>query len=280
MGTKRSGPALGLGGMGPLVAFVSVFTLGGLVPTVVESWDGWREVWTDQLFAESFFFSLRIAFTSAALSTALGFVLALFVHALGGWQHALAQVFRLPLILPHLSVAFLVLLAWTPSGVLASLWHALGLGDGSAVVSPVLYSGQGWGIVVAYVLKEVPFLMVLVLAALAQLDPRLLLTARNLGAGPVQRFRTILFPHCFGSLQTGFIITFLYSLGAYEIPFLVGESKPSMVSLRVVSALFHRDVAEHPRARAFLILLFLFCLAILFLYLKSTSRIGAAGRKL
>lgn len=279
MGTKRSNPALKVG-LWPLVTFVSVFTLGGLVPTVVESWEGWREVWADRLFAESFLFSLRIALTSAVLSTALGFVLALFVHSLSGWQHALAQVFRIPLILPHLSVAFLVLLAWTPSGVLAGLWHTLGWGDGAQVVSPVLYSGQGWGIVVAYVLKEVPFLMVLVLAALAQLDPRLLVTARNLGAGAVQRFRTILFPHCFGSLQTGFIITFLYSLGAYEIPFLVGESKPSMVSLRVVSALFHRDVAEHPRARAFLVLLFLFCLAILFLYLKSTSRIGAAGRKL
>ncbi len=256
----------------PLLVFAGVLTLAGILPSLVGSLEGWGELAADPRFLSSFAFSLWVATVSSLGATIAGLLLSLAIYNLKGAQRVFAQVYRIPLILPHLTVAFLTLLIWTPSGFLASGLHSLGLLDDPQILGPVLYSGWGWGIILTYLLKETPFIMVLVLASLGQMDSQLVLAARNLGAGRWQIFRQVFWPQCFGSLQTGFIIIFLYSLGAYEVPFLVGESYPPMVSIQLYGSLFKQDPSQRAKALAFLIVIFVFSLVFLYAYFRASKK--------
>lgn len=60
-----------------------------------------------------------------------------------------ALVYKIPLILPHIAVAFVVLVVWSQSGILASVAHWLGLIRSMNEFPNLLYSGWGIGMILA-----------------------------------------------------------------------------------------------------------------------------------
>ncbi len=282
-----------------LVPFVLLFG-GGLALAVAQSlgwflplpwpplwaplWEGGRfaaylQVLTPR-YAGSFVLSIGVALASALLSVAGGALLAWFVwrlpRRLGPW----AVVYKIPLILPHIAVAFIVLVFWSRSGLVAALcWH-LGLIDRAAGFPSPLFNGTGLGMVMAYVYKETPFVVLLAHAALRRLDERLIQAARMLGGSRLQIFRAVVLPHLAPVLRTTFIILFCYTFGAFEIPYLLGESTPGMLSIEVWNLYFQRDLAERPVAMALLTLMFLFAAACIVVYARLARRLGAGMRKL
>ena len=277
-----------------LSVFVLLMTLGGVIPPVLDvfgGWEGrsfspagsfpvWRALITTPGFMESLIFTIYVAFVSAAASCLAGVFLAWSVWSLPGSLRNVAGLYRVPVILPHITAAFLTILLWGPTGVAARVLYGLGLVRDSGDFSFILYGGWGGGIILAYWFKETPFVMLLLLSALSQMDRRLLLTAANLGGGRWQTFRSLIWPVLRPSVHTAFLILFLYSAGAFEIPFLLGESRPSMVSIRLYNLLFDKNVGERPVAMAFLLLFFVFCLVFLGLYLRITGKPRYQGRKI
>jgi len=149
-------------------------------------------------------------------------------------------------------VGFLVVLVLGPTGVLAAALAPLF--GGGPLPSPVR-SSTGAGIVVASVLKEAAFVVLWVRGSLDRLDPRLVPTARMLGAGRWQTFREVLAPVVVPSAAVAGLIVFLYSLGAWELPFLLGPSDPQALSLFVLDARDHGSAADRSVAAAALTVL-------------------------
>jgi putative spermidine/putrescine transport system permease protein len=81
-------------------------------------------------------------------------------------------------------------------------------------------------------------------------------------------------------LHTAFLILFLYTFGAFDIPYLLGESRPAMVAMRVYSLYFERDLANRPTAMALLVLMLLLAVAFIALYARASARLGAGERRL
>ena len=157
------------------------------------------------------------------------------------------MVYKIPLILPHIAVAFLVLVFWTKSGFVSSICFHLGWVQRPGDFPSVVYGGTGLGMILAYLYKETPFVILLAWAVLKRLDPRLIQTAYMLGAGRWRVFRRVVLPHMRHVLHTTFIILFLYGFGAFDIPFLVGESSPGMLSIEAFNLYFRRSLADRPR---------------------------------
>lgn len=277
-----------------LTLFVFLMTLGGIIPPVLDvfgGWEGrsfslagsapvWNALFTTPGFMESLLFTFYVALVSAAASCLAGVFLAWGVWSLPANLRPIAGLYRVPVILPHLTAAFLTILLWGPTGVVARVFFGLGILRGTGDFSFILYGGWGGGIILAYWFKETPFVMLLVLSALSQMDRRLLLTAANLGGGRWQTFRSLVWPVIRPSAHASFLILFLYSAGAFEIPFLLGESRPSMVSIRLYHILFDKNIGERPAAMAFLLLFFVFCLVFLGLYLRIAGNPPYRVRKL
>lgn len=274
-----------------LVPFVVLF-LGGLGLAVMQSLGFWLpfpheggllsaygELLNPYLL-KSMGLSLYVALISSLVSVAIGSVLAYAVWRLPEHLERAAVVYKVPLILPHIAVGFIVLVFWSKSGLFSSLAYHAGLLEKPAQFPSVLYGGYGLGMILAYVYKEIPFMVILGYAVLKRMDPQLVATARMLGAGEVYTFFRVVLPHMTRTMNMAFIILFLYAFGAFDIPFLLGESSPGMLSVEVFNLYFRRDLVNRPTAMAVLVCMFLFSLVFIVLYTKLASRLKHRERKL
>lgn len=246
---------------------------GGLV-------DAYAVILSDPSFFASAGFSFGVALASAAGSVAAATFLAYRVWQLPKRMAGASLVYKIPLILPHIAVAFVVLVFWSQSGILASLAHALGLIQSMQEFPNVLYSGWGVGMILAYTLKGTPFAMLLILALLVRFDVRQIQTAAMLGASKSRIFFAIVMPRLAPALHTSFIILFLYSFGAFDIPYILSESRPGMLSLHVFDLYFKHDLARRPEAMAILTLMFGFAVLFIIAYSKTVTRLENGVRKL
>lgn len=277
----------------PLLApFTGIFA-AGLCLTVLQSLglflptasDGptLEHYWTvlgSAAMRRSLTFTLYVSLVSALGSVSLGTALGYMVWKLPTRLRQAAVVYKVGLILPHVAVAFLVLLCFGQTGLLASLAHTLGLAPTPQDFPQLLYAGDGLGMILAYMFKGTPFAMLMVLAVLFGFDTRLLQTAAMLGAGPLETFRRVTLPRLLPAMHSAFIILFLYAFGAFDIPFLLGESRPGMLSMRVYDIYFQKDLDDRPQAMAILALMFAFAALFTMLYNALARRVDDRGRKL
>lgn len=278
--------------LSPLLIPLALLFLGGLAMTVAQSLGFWLPVPHEGgLFAAyeellrphilaSAAHSLWVAAVATAISVALGAVLAYLIWRLPERLERLSVVYKVPLILPHIAVAFIVLIFWSQSGIMASIGHHLGLVNTVQDFPSVIHGGSGAGMILAYVYKEVPFVIILAFAVLKRLDPRLVQTAAMLGAGPATIFFRVALPHMRPALHTASIILFLYAFGAFDIPFLLSESSPGMLSMEVYNLYFRRDLINRPVAMAILVCMVIFSLGFIVAYTRIAARLSGKDRKL
>lgn len=210
-----------------LVALVSLF--GGAIVGAVRvslvplaqpaSLEAWRGLIHDPAFADAVTFTVRIAVLSTFLAAAVALALALVIRHRGTFVRS---VLALPVPVPHLIVATVAVLWLAPGGLADRLL-------GGPPVTLIRDRG-GLGIVLVYVYKEAPFLLLLVLAALGRAHREHEEAAAALGVTPFQRLRWVTWPAVRSPLVVGSIVVFAFVLGAFEVPLVVGPSYPSTIA--------------------------------------------------
>lgn len=233
-------------GLTPALALWGLFGSGLVHTAVLGASPGAWQTLASPAMVSTALFTLGYSFLSALGAVIGGTVLALVLPP------AESRGSRFWLALPPATVGFLVVLVLGSTGILASLLSPL---TGALPLPSPVRSSTGAGIVVAAVLKETAFVVLWVRGTLDRLDARLIPAARMLGAGPVQVFREILAPVVLPSAGVAGLIVFLYALGAWELPFLLGPSDPQALSLFVLEARDHGDSFDRTVAAAALTVL-------------------------
>jgi len=113
-----------------------------------------------------------------------------------------------------------------------------------------------------------PFMILPIHAAIERVPPKLLEASADLGARPLQTFRTVLLPLAFPGVVAGSIFTFSLTLGDYIIPQLVG---PPGLYIGTMVNLQQGSVGNLPMAAAFTAV----PIVILTIYLWVARRLGA-----
>jgi putative spermidine/putrescine transport system permease protein len=113
-----------------------------------------------------------------------------------------------------------------------------------------------------------PFMILPIQAAIERVPPKLLEASADLGARPLQTFRTVLLPLAFPGVVAGSIFTFSQTLGDYIIPQLVG---PPGLYIGTMVNLQQGSVGNLPMAAAFTAV----PIVILTIYLWVARRLGA-----
>ena len=81
-------------------------------------------------------------------------------------------------------------------------------------------------------------------------------------------FLRVTLPLCMKSILTAFLIIYVFSLGAYEMPFILGATKPKALPVLAYVAFQNPDLRTRPRAMAVNgIIIFLSLLAVLVYHL-------------
>ncbi len=210
----------------------------------------YKDLFRSTDFVRSLALTVYVAGTATTLAAFAGLALALLLRHMFRGIFLIRLLVQLPLPVPHLVAAIGVGLLLTQSGLLARLLHALGLVTTPADMLPLVYDRAAFGIIVTYVWKEIPFITLVMLAALHSVGNDLECMARNLGASSWQTLRYVTLPLVAPALLGAATIVFAFTFGAFEVPLLLGQSYPRVLAVEAFIRFGDTDLAVRPAALA------------------------------
>lgn len=210
----------------------------------------YKEVLQRSDMLESVAFSIKTAFISAAFATLMGVFLGglcvMRKRAEGGFM----RVVQLPIIVPHVVAALFMVNIFSRNGILARVCCMLGMINDQQQFPMLIYDANGVGIIMAYLWKEIPFIVYFVIALMANINGNFGEAAINLGAGKWTAFCRITLPLCKNTIISGFLIIFVFALGAYELPLILGATTPKALPILAYQQYIHPDLRNRPYAMA------------------------------
>jgi putative spermidine/putrescine transport system permease protein len=204
----------------------------------------------DPDFLQSLMLTLYVALSSTAIAGAISIAMAIFLLSLSEKNRLVHFIFQIPLTVPHLVIAVAMVFMLTPTGLFSRVVVKLGLIDSSAAFPLLVNDRWGIAIILTYVWKEIPFITLMILAVLRRSGVELLEVGRTLKAGRWQRFRYITLPTISPSLGAAGLIVFAYTFGAFEVPFLLGQTYPMMLPVWAYKNYSDVDLLARPEGIA------------------------------
>ena len=135
-----------------------------------------------------------------------------------------ASVIMIAILLPFWTSILVRTYAWMVllqnNGHVNKLLMAVGV-----VTAPLRLMYNEAGVTIGMVQILLPFAILPIYASLQNIDPRLHLAARGLGAGGWQRFWTVTFPLSLPGVGAAAILVFVQALGYFVTPALLGGSR-------------------------------------------------------
>ncbi len=237
--------------------------------------DAYREVLGSRQFLDSLLLTFYVAGVSTIVATVLAVLAALALRRSSG--RISSVVFQVPITIPHLVAAVGMALVVSQTGLGARLAASLGLIGEPAEFPALLYDRYSVGIILTYVWKEVPFIALVVLAGLRGVAGELEEVARTLGANAWQRFWYVVFPVISPGIVAASLIVFAFTFGAFEVPFLLGRSYPTILPVMAYDEYRSVNLTDRPAAMAINVLITLITALSAALYLRLSRRFG--GRR-
>lgn len=283
--SHRRGPAIVLG-LAPALAVLAVLFIGPLLVALVQSL-GYAPMYRVRTFPSlryyttvlaSSRFRLAVLYTSyyalvpTIVSTVLGVALAVVLDRRGRRVRLLSLFFRLPLVVPYLVGAAMVVALYANGGLLARVLYAVGLIESTGEFPRILFSAGGWGVMLVYLFKQVPFTFIVVSAVLAGVGPEYEEAARTLGATRARAFRYVVLPRIMPGIVTSSLLVFAFNFQSYETPYLLGTTFPTTLPVEAMRRFTVPDVTRRPEAMAYLVLTTVLSGIVLFLYLRAYRR--------
>jgi putative spermidine/putrescine transport system permease protein len=175
-----------------------------------------RVIWT----------TVQICVLTTALALLIGYAVAYAAVHLRGWR---GEVFLFCVLLSFWLSVLIRAFAWLTllqsRGVVNTALMELGFID-----APLSLIRNEFGVVLGMVHYMIPYATLPLYANMKGIDPRLVPAARGLGAGPVQAFVKVYLPMSLPGLISAGILTFIFSLGFYVTPALLGGGKTIMIA--------------------------------------------------
>ncbi len=285
-GRWRPGPGLRIALLlAPALAIVVLLYGGGLVMGLLQSF-GWLpflkqrqlgsaaygRLFADPGFIASLQLTFRLSLTATIVSAVLAVAAALLIRATRRGRRAVTLLFQLNLPVPHIVGGAAMLLLLAQSGTIARIATAAGLIEAPSDFPPMVNDRFGWGILAEYIWKEVPFIGIVVLAALQGGIAEYEEVASSLGATAWQRFRYVIVPLVTPAVLSTSIIVFAFTFGSFEIPFLLGQPFPTVLPVLAFRAYNNPDLSFRADAMAISMIIALLISVLVLAYLHLSNR--------
>jgi ABC-type spermidine/putrescine transport system permease subunit I len=210
-------------------------------------------------------FSVWVTLVSVAVVLGLGYPLALYLRfAQGSLPALLAVMFTIPLFVPVVIASFAMITFLVNHGFVSTVLFRLGVEKFPALV----YNATG--IVLTEVWATLPFAVLILGAGLQAIDDSLIDGARDVGAGRLRTFLSIILP--LNAVPTLIAVTLLFItiFGSFTIPYLVGGNAPQMLGVTMTNYL--TQYLRRSDAVTMAVLAFLIAATVGIVYVTSVSR--------
>jgi len=227
----------------PGVGFILFFIGSSIFLTLVQSFglfsitgksvftlENWKAILQTRESMDSLFFSLKMGLLSSIGTVVVAFPIALFFRKGGTGKGILGSIIKVPLFIPALVAAFLILNLISYHGLVNTALIRLNL-----INEPLrmLNDKFGWGVVFIQIWKNLPFVLLIVMAALASIRDDTIDAAKNLGAGYWSVFFRIYVPLSMPGILVSMILMFIKAFGDFPICSVAGPIYPSSMAQRM-----------------------------------------------
>jgi spermidine/putrescine transport system permease protein len=192
-----------------LASFREPGEFGGLAPWNGASFEAYRFLLTDIIYAEIFARSLLVAVLTTLICLVLAYPLA--------WLIARSPKRRRDLLV------LLVMLPFASNFLIRIYAWIMLLGPLNLLFSP-------WAVMIGMVYVHLPFMVLPLYVNLERHDPALLEAARDLGAGAWTRFSRITFPLSLPGIYAGAALVFIPVFGMFAVPELLGGTGDILIA--------------------------------------------------
>ena len=225
--------------LAPLYIFTLLFVAGPLIYMVVLSFQQRAEVWgvvhtftlenykniLTPVYLQTFAESFKLALTSTALITLIGYPFGYFMAKLSAaWKKRLMLLIMIPFWTNSLIRLYGWIIIFRANGTLDKALMGLGLTD-----SPLKLLYTYPAVVVGMVYALLQFMILAVYSSAEKMDWSLVEAARDLGASPLRAFCTVTLKLTLPGLLSGIILTFIPSMGLFFIADILGGNKVVLV---------------------------------------------------
>ncbi|MFO3718071.1 ABC transporter permease subunit [Anaerococcus sp. ENR1011] len=208
------------------------------------TFDFYKEVLVDKTFISSLIFSLKISIISSILAIILGIFL-----SYGIFTSKIYDLYlKLPVILPHIIIAILLLNLFSQTGVIARIFYKLNIIEESNDFIQIFYSKNVLGIILTYAIKGGAYAAMVFLEIYRSISPNQLAAAKNLGASDLQEYFYIIFPFIKKESLEIFLILFNFAISSYEVPALIGPTSPRTLALKSYIEFTKNNFSYKPKA--------------------------------
>lgn len=177
----------------------------------------------DPVHLKALVFSLEIAVGSTLICILLSYPLVVAMRRLNLGRQGFALFV---LILPMWMNFILRVLAWqmilSRNGILNFLLKGLGM-------EPLAIANTGTAIMIGMVYDYLPYMVLPIFNAVAEIDEDIIEAAKDLGAGGLTIFRKIIFPLSIPGLLSGIVMVFVPSMTSFVVSDILGGGKLQLV---------------------------------------------------
>ncbi len=225
----------------------------------------YAQVLGTRIVREDITFSVLVTAVSVAATFVLAYPLALYLRfAQGRLPTFLAVLFIIPLFVPVVIASFAMITFLVSHGMISTILYRVGIRTFPSLV----YNATG--IVLTEVWASLPFAVLILGAGLQAIDDALIDSARDVGAGRLRTFVSIILP--LNTIPTMITLTLLFIgvFGSFTIPYLVGGNAPQMLGVTMTNYL--TQYFRRSEAVTMAVLAFTIAAAVGVIYVISVSR--------
>jgi len=195
----------------------------------------------------AFWLTLKLASISTLVLLLLGAPIAWWLSRSHSRFVAMAEtLITLPLVLPPTVIGFYLLLAFSPDSILGSSWtHFFGHG--------LAFSFEG--LVIGSVIYSLPFVVQPLQRSYEQISRQLLLTAASLGAKPIDRLLSVVWPLSRRATIAAAMLAFTHTIGEFGIVLMIGGNIAGETQVLSVALFDHVEALDYANAHKLALLL-------------------------
>ncbi|PGZ95990.1 ABC transporter permease [Bacillus pseudomycoides] len=219
----------------------------------------------DPLYMETLWETVKIAVITTVLCLLIGYPFAYTITIVDRkWRSILLLLATIPFWINFLIRSYAWIIILRSQGLINTLLMKLGF-----ISEPLSLLYNTPSVILGMVYSLLPFMILPVYAAIAQLDKRKLEAAYDLGATPLKAFWHVTIPMTMSGIATGSILVFVSSIGMFVVSDIMGGSKVALIG-NVIQNQF-LGARDWPFGSALSIIVVLFSVLLIYLYYRATK---------
>lgn len=210
-----------------------------------------------QLFySNEFLESLKLTFKISIISTIASGVIAillvksLFIIEESKISKILRRIFQVPLLVPHITAAYLIGLLLMKSGWISSITYCLRITENMESFPSLTNNLNSISIIVTYIWKETPFILLMLIPVVQRIEDSWLEIAKVFGSTRIEFFKEVILPLLVPTWISSMIIVFAFTFSDFEVPYLLGVTYPKFISVYAYDIYSNGELIERPLALA------------------------------